>query len=73
MFSNMKGDTKMTYTIHQDFMDVLNAMIECYDTLTDYYPDRERYWGTWLTLREIRDMITDPKELEAKKQIFLNE
>lgn len=62
----------MTYTINQDFMDTLNAMIECYDDLTDGFPDRERYWGTWLTLREIRDMITDPEVLEARKQIFLN-
>lgn len=62
----------MTYTINQDFMDTLNAMIECYDDLTDFYPDNERFWGNWLTLREIRDMITDPEELEAKKHIFLD-
>ena len=62
----------MTYIINQDFMDVLNAMIECYDNLTDCYPDHDRFWGTWLTLREIRDMITDPEALEARKRIFLN-
>lgn len=62
----------MTYTINQDFMDTLNAMIECYSDLTDYYPDDRRYSGMWLILRDVREMITDPKELETKKQIFLN-
>lgn len=62
----------MTYTINQDFMDTLNAMIECYDDLTDYYPDHERFRAIWLILIEIRDMISDPEALEKRKQIFLN-
>lgn len=61
----------MTYTINQDFMDCLNAMIDCYSDLVDYFPDNKRYAGHWLALRDVRDMITDPEELEARKHIFL--
>lgn len=62
----------MTYTINQDFMDTLEAMINCYSDLVDYYPDNERFWGTWLTLEDIKIMITTPEVLEEKKEIFLN-
>lgn len=62
----------MTYTINQDFMDTLEAMISCYSELIDNFPENKRYMGEWLALRDVRDMITDPEELEAKKQIFLN-
>lgn len=62
----------MTYTINQDFMDTLEKMIECYDSLSDYYPEDGRYLATWSTLRDMKHMIEDPEYMEQKKQIFLN-